>query len=177
MAKNESKISTSIQYQLSNVVLFNEIFGNWNNFNDTLDKGPAEMKKYLFDKWNKIKENLKSNNNLVIKDIDKEISVDDFDITFNRTKNGTSVFFITFPDYNYTDGASKFVALALTPNMPRYFTLEYSKHAIDSSPCWVIGEFIIAENKKKHINYDTTDNMRLTWFAGYILGKLEVKNH
>lgn len=176
MNNNESKISTSIQYQMSNVVLFNEVFGNWNNFNAELKKGPEEMKKYLFNMWNKLKEDLKNKPNLIIKDVDKNVTVSDFDVTFNKTKNGTNIFFITFPDYDYHDAASKYVALALTPTMPKYYTLECSEHAVDHTPCWVIGEFAIEEGKKKHINYGSVDNMRLTWFAGYILGKLESEN-
>lgn len=176
MNNNESKISTSIQYQISNVLLFREVFDNWNNFNEELNKGPEEMRKYLFNMWNKLKEDLKNDENLIVKDIEKEITISDFDITFNKTKNGTSIFFITFPDYDYFDAASKYVALALTPTMPKYYTLEYSEHVIDHTPCWVIGEFAIEDAKKKHIKHGSTDNMRLTWFAGYILGKLESEN-
>lgn len=174
---NENKkVSTSIQYQISNVKLFSEVFSNWDVFKEKLNDGPEEMKKYLFEMWNNLKNELKSNENLIIKDIDKEVSVSDFDVTYNRTKNGTSIFFITFPDYDYRDAASKYVALALTPKMPKYYTLEYSEHQINNTPCWVIGEFVIEDSKKRHINCGTTDNMRLTWFSGYILGKLESEN-
>ena len=176
MMNEDRKISTSVQYQISNVKLFYEVFGNWKSFNEKLNSGPNGMKKYLFEMWNTLKEELRSNDNLIIKDIDKEVNISDFDVTYNRTKNWTSVFFITFPDYEYNDAASKYVALALTPNMPKYYTLEYSTHVMDNSPCWVIGEWIVESNKPKHINYGTTDNMRLTWFSGYILGKLESEN-
>lgn len=64
----------------------------------------------------------------MIVNIDKEVTIKDFDITFNKTKNNTKVFFITFPDYEFYDSASKYVAIALTKDKPRYFTLEYSKH-------------------------------------------------
>ena len=158
------------------MVLFNEIFGNWNNFYQELNKGPSEMKNYLFNLWNKVKEDLKKNDNVIVKDIDKEVTISDFDVTFNKTENGTSIFFITFPDYEYRDAASKYVALALTPEMPKYYTLEYSENIFDNVPNWVIGEFIIKDSKKEHINYGTTDNMRLSWFAGYIIGILESKN-
>ena len=30
------KIKTTIQYQLTNVKLFNEVFGNWKSFNNDL---------------------------------------------------------------------------------------------------------------------------------------------
>lgn len=173
---NDNKISTSIQYQISNVKLFDNIFSNWKDFDEKLNAGPEVMKKYLFDMWNSLKEELRNHDNLIIKDIDKEVSVNDFNVTFNRTKNGTGVFFITFPDYEYTDAASKYVALALTPNMPRYYTLEYSKDIEKNIPCWVIGEWIIKDSTPRHINYGTVDNMRLTWFSGVILGMLEAEN-
>ena len=173
---NENKISTSIQYQISNVKLFHEVFGNWKTFNEELNKGPEMMKKYFLEMWNRLKNELINNDNLIIKDIDKEVGASDFDVTYNKTKNGTSVFFITFPDYDYTDAASKYVALALTPIKPKYYTLEYSEHAINHTPSWVVGEFVIENSKKKHINHGTSDNMRLSWFAGYILGKLELEN-
>ena len=176
MDNNERKISTSIQYQLSNVELFYEVFANWASFNSILEKGPSEMKKYLFDKWNTLKDELKSRDNLIVKDIDKEVTMSDFDITLNKTKNGTIVFFFTFPDYEYNDAASKYVALALAPKMPRYFTLEYSEDMFNHTRCWVIGEFAFKDSQKTHLNYGTTDNMRLTWFAGFILGKLESDN-
>lgn len=173
-----NKISTSIQYQISNVVLFDSIYSDWKNFNEILNNGPGAMKKYLFDMWNKLKDDLKNDEKLIIKDLDKEVSLSDFDVTFNKTKNGTPIFFITFPDYDYKDGASKYVALALVHGMPRYFTLEYSEHIADNSPCWVVGEFVLDLDIKdiKHINYTTVDNMRLTWFAGFIMGLLESKN-
>lgn len=175
MENNKNKISTSIQYQISNNWLFDEVFANWRNFNEVLRKGPNEMKKYLVEAWNMLKEELKANDNLIIKDLDKEVTVDDFDVTYNRTNNGISVFYITFPDYEYTDAASKYVALALTPNMPKYMTLEYSENVNDGSACWVIGEFKIENNKKVHVNYGSIDNMRLSWFAGYVMGKIEAE--
>ena len=173
---NENKISTSIQYTISNIKLFNDVFYDWGNFNERLKKGPEEMKKYLLETWENLKNNLKQKDNIILKDIDKEVSLSDFDVTYNVTKNGTSVFYITFPDYDYTDAASKYVALALTPEKPRYFTLEYSEHFLDHTPCWVIGEFVIEGNDSRHINYGTTDNMRLSWFSGYVMGKLESEN-
>lgn len=55
----ENKISTSIQYQLTNVKLFNEVFYNWEVFNEQLNKGPEQMKRYLLEEWNHLKEGLK----------------------------------------------------------------------------------------------------------------------
>ena len=173
---NNNKISTSIQYQMSNIVLFNEVYGNWINFNDRIKKGPEEMKQYLLEMWNKIKLSLKDRNDIIVKDKEKEVNINDFNVTYNRTKNGTSIFFLTLPDYEYQDAASKYVAVALTPMIPRFFTLEYSKSVVDGNTCWYVGEFVIDNNQKKHCNFGKSDNMRLSWFAGYIVGLLESEN-
>lgn len=173
---NNGKISTSIQYQLTNVKLFNEVFANWENFNSRLSAGPEEMKKYLVELWNTVKDKLKDNEKLELKDINKVVTEADFNVTVNKTNNGTNVFFISFPDYEYTDGACKYVALALTPNMPKYFTLEYSKHAMENTPCWVVGEWVIENSNSEHKNYGAVDNMRIEWFAGFIINKLNSEN-
>ena len=49
MDNNERKISTSIQYQLSNVEMYYDVFAKWDSFNAILEKGPNEMRKYLFE--------------------------------------------------------------------------------------------------------------------------------
>ena len=178
MEFNNNKISTSIQYQLTNVKMFRDIFGNWKNFNSFLSQGPTIMKMHLLQEWNDLKENLKDNERILLKDLNKEVTIDDFNVTFNKTKSGTPVFFFTFPDYDYRDAASKYVALALTKNLPRYFTLEYSEKVLTHELCWVIGEFSITpEGQKQHDNYGEVDNNRLSWFAGYILGLLESENN
>ena len=170
----ENKISTSIQYQMTNVKLFDEIFANWRSFNEKLQAGPNIMRKWLCDEWNNIKEILKQRDDLIVKDINKEVTENDFDITFNKSDSGVNIFFFKFPEYEYNDAASKYVALALTPTMPRYFTLEYSESFLTKERQFVFGEFKIDENTRtrKHINYGTVDNDRLTFFAGLVLNKV-----
>ena len=170
----ENKISTSIQYQMTNVKLFDEIFTNWRSFNEKLQAGPNIMRKWLCDEWNNIKEILKQRDDLIVKDINKEVTANDFDITFNNSDSGVSIFFFKFPEYEYNDAASKYVALALTPAMPRYFTLEYSESFLTKERQFVFGEFKVDENTrtKKHLNYGTVDNDRLTFFAGLVLNKV-----
>lgn len=170
----ENKISTSIQYQMTNVKLFDEIFANWRSFNEKLQAGPNIMRKWLCDEWNNIKEILKQRDDLIVKDIGKEVTVNDFDITFNKSDSGVSIFFFKFPEYEYNDAASKYVALALTPAIPRYFTLEYSESFLTKERQFVFGEFKVDENTrtKKHLNYGTVDNDRLTFFAGLVLNKV-----
>lgn len=172
----ENKIKTSIQYQISHVKLFDEVFRNGQNFGAELQKGPAVMKEYLLNMWNNLKIELKDNDKFEFNDIDKEVTINEFNITFNKTKNGTSIFFITLPDYEYKDAAAKYIALALTNNGPRYFTLEYSEHVMDHTPCWVVGEWVINDGKKVHLNRGSVDNMRLSYFAGRVVGMLESAN-
>ena len=144
---------TSIQYNISNKAIFDEVFTNWPNFNKLLAKGPDAVKQFLYENWVYLKKVLTDNKELEVVDADKEVTVNDFDVTFNKTENGT--------------------ALALTKKRPRYFTLEYSFNHLENKRCWVIGEFYINNNSKAHKNYGPVDNMRLSWFAGYILGMLK----
>ena len=79
---------------------------------------------------------------------------------------------------NIENAASKYVALALTKNMPRYFTLEYSEKIMTHELCWHIGEFLITpEGQKRHNNYGSIDNNQLSSFIGYVLGLLETENN
>lgn len=170
------KILTSVQYHLTNNYLFNEIYGNWQNFNQVLNAGPESMKQFLCDLWNKTKNDLLQNPNVIIRDVDKEITPNDFDITLNSTNGGIKIFYFTFPsiDIEKPEPACKYVALALTPNMPQYFTLEYS-YIPEPYPVgplgrnfWVAGEWAIIDKNKKHYNIQSIDNDRLPYFAGLI---------
>ena len=169
------KISTSIQYQLSNIKLPNDVFANFEEFDALLKSGPDSIKQYLVDQWNAIKDIVKYREDLEIKDFDKEISIDDFEVTFNKTKNGSPIFFITFPDYEYFDSTSKYVAIALTVQGVKFFTYEYSLNKT-GEPCWAIGEFYIKDGKFAHNNYSTSEDSRMSWFAGFITSFLETLN-
>ena len=178
LIKIEKKITTTIQYQLTNVKLFNDIFTNWSEFNECLKKGPEAMKEKFLNDWNIVKEYLKNSEKFIVQDFEKDVSKDDFDITINKTKKGTNVFFFSFPNSEYRNAASKYVALVLAPNRPRYITLEFSKSILDNKETFVLGEFYIdeKENKKMHKNYGQVDNDRITYFAGYVLGMLDGEN-
>jgi len=114
---------------------------------------------------------------LKARDIDKEVSISDFNATAYKTKNGTSVFFFTFPDCDFIDGSSKYVAFAWAPQRPMYFTLEYSEHALDNhKPCWVFGEFFVKDSRQQHNNYGTIDDIGLKEFVSLVLEKLDSQN-
>lgn len=171
----DKKHSTSIQYQLTNRVLFDNIFLHWDEFNNSLVKGPVYMKTYFVDEWNKLKDFLITKNieDVEIKDIDRVVSEDDFDAQLVTTKKNFPVFFFSFPDYedyidydsNFIDPVSKYVALALTDNLPRYFTLEYSKDYMSGEARYVIGEFYIDGNELAHRNFGSIENKSLEDFA------------
>ena len=176
MTNDEKIVVTSILYQYTNAKLFYDIFGNWTKFNSYLEKGPEVMKDYFEKEWNNFRIQLKNNENIKFKinGLDREVTRNDFDITMNRTKNNTFVFFFKFPDYDYSEAASKYVALALGREIPRYFTLEYSVNNLTNESSYVIGEFFIGEGSKKtHKNHGFVDNDRMTFFASKILELLE----
>lgn len=60
--------------------------------------------------------------------------------------------------------------------MPRYFTLEYGKSIFQDNNVWYIGEYYLKDGKRCHNNYGQVNNMRLTFFAGYIFKLLESNN-
>ena len=168
------KKEISIQYYVTNIRLFQEVFYNWQEFYQNLSKGLDNMQEYLYNLWNKSKEELLKRD-FTITDLDKVVKKEDFDITINFTEKNTTIFFFTFPDHPFKDASSKYVAIALCKNMPRYFTMEYAASTIlnQGADEFVIGEFVPRENgQNKHINYGFFDNSRLTFFAGYIMGML-----
>ncbi len=170
-----NRISTSVQYQYTNNILLGEVFMNWQNFDKVLSSGPDNMKKYLFDTWNVTKDKLSKDDRLILKDLNTTVTIDDFDVTYTRTKKGIHVFIFTFPEYEYRDGASKYVAVALTDKEPSYFTLEYSEHFEDKNPCWVIGEFAFDNKELIHHNYGTIDNKNLSSFGNWVVTHLDNK--
>lgn len=170
-----NKISTSIQYQLTNVKFFDDIFLDFKTFHQDLGKGPDFMKERLCREWYELKEELKNHSNLIVKDMDKKVTKDDFNVTYNETEKGIPVFFFEFPDYEYNDAASKYVALVVSQKRLSFMTLEYSNNILTGERQYVIGEFYVDEktDQVSHRNYGTIDNDRLSYFVGYILGMFD----
>ncbi len=172
------KIKTSIQYRISTITLFNYVFNNWYMLNQLLSYGQKVMKKFLFDEWNRIKSELIKTDKYIIIDGEKEVTIDSFDVKINKTKMGTTVYFFSFPNYELNDNGlndnvSKYVALALTINKPRYFTLEYSYKYFIDTPSWVVKEYYISDNKIAYNIYENFDNDKLSLFEDYILNILD----
>ena len=164
-----NKISTSVQYQFTNVYLFDLVFKRWATFNKDLTKGPKYIKNNFCLEWDRLKTVLLNKQNVEIKDKDKIVGPNDFDVTINHTNGGKIVFFFKFPKYDYFDAASKYVALALMRDNPRYFTFEYTKSVTTQEKQFVIGEFYMDNNQKKHRNYGATKNDGIDFFADFVI--------
>ena len=165
---------TSIAYFLTNRILLEKIFFGWNEFNEKLQKGSNAVKKELYDLWNITKDKLEKNNGLKIIDLEKNPTVDNFDITSNITKNNIRIFYFIFPDADVAMAQCKCTALALTPNVPRYFTMEYSTKIIDKVS-FVFGEWQMnfKPNEFVHKNYGKLTNPTINDFAKRIHEILE----
>lgn len=161
------KKGTSIQYQLSNVYLFNFIYGQWGEFMKIFHEGPEAMKEFLFNKWNELKEKLTSKEDFEIWDKEKLVKKDDFEMALRKTSKGINVFYINFP-YTEAAAASVCVAIVMTPNMPRYFTMEYSNTMADLVE--QLGEDRVIEMYGRDV-YEERKNK-----AEYVLGEFVLTN-
>lgn len=165
------KIQTSIQYQLTNNKIFEDVFAKWNVFSSWINQGPTKMKEFLFNEWYETKRLLTLNPNLIVKDFNRQVSIVEFDIKYIPTTTGIPVFYLIFPDYKEGDGASKIVGLALCEKRPRYFTLESAIRYENNSLTYVVGEFYVdyQTRSKKHNNYGFVDlNVDLKQFSSFI---------
>ena len=108
---------------------------------------------------------IKDNDQILINDIDREVTINDFDARLIDAEDGTHIFVFTFPDYNFNDSTSKYTALAITKGIPRYFTLEYSINLAKKEDCSVVGEIAIEKNSLQHRNYGTIEKADLSTFV------------
>lgn len=167
------KKKTSRAYMLSHIVLRSEIFGNWRKFNEHLNKGPEEMKKYLCDLWYSIT-NDKINQDFYLVDENREIKPEDFDITANIHEN-MKIFYIIFPDIDSFMAQAKCVALVLAPNMPRYITMEIANEE-NGQKKYMVGEWKIKDNKFVHYNYGRMEKDTIAAFSYCVSSILKADN-
>ena len=160
---------TSIAYLLTNKILLEDIFFNWIKFHEILEKGPNAVTKKLFDLWNVSKDKLINIEDLNIIDLDKNPTIDNFDVTSNVTKNNIRIFYFIFPDADIALAQCKCTALVLTPNNPRYFTMEYFSKT-PSEESFFFGEWTINDMKNgfTHKNYGKLNNPTIDNFAKQI---------
>lgn len=159
-------ISTSRAYIASQIKLRNEVFNNWTTFFKALSGGPNVMKQYLSNMWNSITDK-DVKDGTPINDLDRHIDENDFDITFN-VFNGIRVFFIIFPNPTSIQAQAKCVAVAFTPNMPRYFTMEIGLHYLTNETYYVFGEWKIENNYYKHLNHGPLNHDTIESFASSV---------
>ena len=159
-------MKTSIAYQMSNIVLRNEIYYNGKGFMEALNKGPENMKVYLFNLWNEVKKKLSENKDIEISDINKNVTIEDFDITSNVTPNNIRIFYFIFPDSDEAMAQCKSVALAIANGLPRYFTMEYYSKD-NSSESFMFGEWVLnmGTNSFIHNNYGLLTSPTIGNFA------------
>ena len=157
-------------YYMSHILLKNKIFFDWKIFKDNLDKGPMAMKQYLLDLWNSIdqkcfKEGTK------IKDLDRVITVDDFNILATK-KDQKIIFFFSLPEPDSFDVQAKAIALILeNGKMPRYITMEiWAEKEIAKQ--YTIGEWILKDNKFEHLNIGKIDGKTTKDFMSYIIDNI-----
>ena len=165
--------SISRAYIASQIKLRNEVFSNWQTFYNALCSGPNVMKKHLSDIWNSITEK-DVTNGLPINDLDRHIDENDFKITQNSI-NGINVFFIIFPDPTTMQAQAKCVAIALTRNIPSYYTMEIGSHYLTNEPYYVFGEWKVNNGYYQHVNHGPLNHDTIECFASSVINLLNSK--
>lgn len=166
-------MSSSRAYYLSHVLLRNTIFENWETFSEKLDKGPEFMKKYLSELWHSI-DGKYFKEGVIITDINRKITADDFNITF-RNINGRMTFFFIFPDPDSFSAQAKSVALVLSEEELRYITMEiWTEKEIPHQ--YTLGEWKIQEGKFMHFNYGYIPRATVECFATFVEKLLSEQN-
>lgn len=158
-------------YIVSQIKLRGEIFGDWSNFNEILKVGPSAMKEHLSKIWNDITPE-EINQGFELTDKDRVITKDSFDVTMNYVNN-YPVFYFIMPDPDSVQAQAKCVALAITPNRPRYFTMEISKRTLTDEVYYIMGEWVIKDNNYAHLNYGPVPNGTVANFASHVTAVLE----
>lgn len=169
--ENINKISKSIQFQLTNVAFLEYVFKNTDEFKSLLEQGPDSFKEYLISEWNRIKDALSQDDRILVKDLDKDITKDSFDITVNTTDNGTTIYYFIFPDYEFADPASKCVAVILTDTDPRFINMEYQMSSFGVKRYFTFGEFKANEDRTNFVyeNYGELPDESIEQFAHQVV--------
>lgn len=148
-------IKTSIQYQLSNVVLPMDALEMQEQFNKMLSMGPEAVKRYLDNRWHFI---AGKTDICEFNDADKEITPASFNASRFIIQKNMTFYLFEFPDYEYRDAACKYGLVVISDFCQKYFTLEYSEHVISKEPCFVVGEWYKdEEGEMRHKNYGTVE--------------------
>lgn len=163
-----NKIETSIAYQFSNCYMRNMVFYRFSYFYKNLKEGPVKMKNFLVDRWYELVDGLRDNNNIIVSDIEKVVLPSEFDITVNKTRDNSIVYFIKMPNSNIYKAESICVAVALTKDKPRYFTLELGRN-VNGDKNYFMGEFVLIDDNFKHVNYGILVDNSISNFAYQVI--------
>lgn len=173
MEENEKK--TSILYQIGNYKIEYDFIHEYGKMCSIFNKGPEAVKEYLVSIWTDTRESLMGREDLKVLDIDRVISKDDFNITFNMSSKKEPIFFITFPDYNNNIAESKCIAFSITNDRPRFFAMEHRVAFEGTSDDYIFGEFEFSYtgNNFKHTNYGLLERNTVENFATRVLDMIE----
>ncbi len=158
-------MQTSRAYVLTNIILRQEIFENWQNFYNHLHKGAKHMQKYLYKLWHSIDEKT-LNNEIPLIDINREVKVDDFKI-FMELVNNIPIFFFVFPEPEVVMRQAKCVALSLSTKAPRYFTMELFGN-YSGNYKYEIGEWVVEDLNYVHTEHGELKENTLEEFVSKI---------
>lgn len=167
---------TSIQYQLTNNKIFDDVFAHADEFSKILFAGPESLKKYLVEQWESIRTDFKNKNFQNVVDIDRPVTESDFVVTGYKISEDIRSYIMAFPVSSRPDASCEVIALTVVKGRPRYFTIEASEHAMNQARCYVIGEWYVDENgRKAHRNYGTVEKINMEEFMRFIEKQVETQ--
>ena len=118
-----------------------------------------------------VKDALSQDDRILVKDLDKDITKDSFDITVTTSDNGTTIYYFIFPDYEFADPASKCVAVILTDTDPRFINMEYQMSSFGVKRYFTFGEFKANEDRTNFVyeNYGELPDESIEQFAHQVV--------
>ena len=159
---------TSVLYNFGNYKLEYDVIHDYGRICGVLNSGPDALKEYLVGLWNETREGLMNSQDVNVLDIQRVVSTDDFDVSYNLSSKKEPVFFITLPDYNNNISESKCIAVAITEEKPRFFSMQYNKNDYSFSEI----EFKYLTNKFVSNDFGLLEKNTITYFATRVLDML-----
>lgn len=162
------KRKVSIHYFLAHMDIRNLVFEDYDKFNQLLNDGPDALKEYFYLLWNNKRKDFQDRYDLDVIDYDKEISKDDFGISYSILDNGQKVFNFLMPKPLTDYGQAIYISIVITSRIPRFFTLEFTNK--NGTSAYLVGEWQIDfdNNDYMHKNYGTIDEPEIGKFLGKI---------
>lgn len=155
-----------ISYFFANEEIRNLIFEEWEKTSILLESGPEMLKEYFYKMWNETKLELEFTDDEEIVDLDENIKIDDFTITYSIIKNEIKIFNFIMPKTKKTAKQVVCCSLVLTGKIPRYFVLEKDS----MNEFYIIGEWKMDFENNDYIykTYGTIKNFVVGEFLGRI---------